>query len=62
MSPFAKKGFVDKRPCKTASILRFITQRWSLGKLPGIVMRDEELARHGSAAMGDLTGALDLAR
>ena len=62
VSPFAKKGFVDKTPYDTASILRFITRRWSLAPLPGVQMRDQGLARNGSKPMGDLSGALDLGR
>jgi hypothetical protein len=30
--------------------------------LPGVVMRDQGLARNGSAPMGDLTGALDFGK
>ena len=41
---------------------RFITRRWGLETLPGIRMRDEGLARNGSAPMGDLTQALDFAQ
>ncbi|HZT56138.1 MAG TPA: acid phosphatase, partial [Burkholderiaceae bacterium] len=62
VSPFAKRGFVDKTQYDTGSILRFITHRWSLSPLPGIVMRDAGLARNGSAPMGDLSAALDFAR
>jgi acid phosphatase len=61
VSPFAKKGYVDHTQYDTGSILRFITHRWQLAPLPGIVMRDAGLARNGSAPMGDLSGALDLA-
>ena len=59
ISPFAKRGFVDKTQYDTGSILRFITHRWSLPPVPGITLRDEGLRSHGSAPMGDLTGALD---
>ncbi len=62
VSPFAKKGHVDKTQYDTGSILRFITHRWSLKPLAGIVERDEALQRNGSAPMGDLSGALDFAR
>ena len=58
VSPFARKGFVDKTQYDTGSILRFITHRWSLAPLPGIVERDAGLAKNGSAPMGDLSGAL----
>jgi len=60
VSPWAKKGFVDHTPYDTGSILRFITRRWQLETLPGLKMRDEGLAKNGSPAMGDLTGALKL--
>lgn len=62
VSPYAKKGFVDSTQYDTASILRFITHRWSLAPLPGITLRDESLLRNGSAPMGDLTGALEFSR
>ena len=61
VSPWAKKGFVDKTPYDTGSILRFITKRWSLEPLPGLIERDQALQRNGAPPMGDLTGALDLA-
>jgi acid phosphatase len=60
ISPFAKKGFVDKTPYDTGSILRFITRRWALQPLPGIVQRDEGLRRNGNPPMGDLSAALEL--
>jgi len=50
ISPFAKKGFVDKTPYDTASILRFITKRWSLAPLPGVQMRDRALAEKRQAS------------
>ncbi|MEJ8821806.1 acid phosphatase [Variovorax humicola] len=59
ISPFAKKGFVDKTQYDTASTLRFITHRWSLPPLPGLVERDRALVKNGGRPMGDLTGALD---
>ncbi|HWH82411.1 MAG TPA: alkaline phosphatase family protein, partial [Burkholderiaceae bacterium] len=62
VSPFAKKGVVDQTPYDTGSILRFVTHRWSLSDLPGIALRDQALARAGSAPMGDLSAALDLGR
>jgi acid phosphatase len=60
ISPYARRGFVDHTPYDTASILRFITHRWSLPVLPGIQLRDSSRASHGLAAMGDLTAALEL--
>jgi phospholipase C len=60
VSPLAKKGYVDHTRYDTASILRLITRRFGLPKLPGLQLRDEQLASHGSAPMGDLTNALNL--
>ncbi|MEO8155048.1 MAG: acid phosphatase [Rhizobacter sp.] len=62
VSPYAKHGVVDKTQYDTGSIIRFITHRWSLAPLPGIVERDQGLLRNGSAPMGDLSGALDFAQ
>jgi acid phosphatase len=49
VSPFAKRGYVDKTPYDTTSILKFITLRFGLEPLPGV-----------RAKAGDLTGALDV--
>jgi len=62
ISPFAKHGTVDHTQYDTESILRLITRRFDLEVLPGITMRDQGLAAHGAAPMGDLTAALDLGR
>jgi acid phosphatase len=62
VSPFAKRGTVDHTQYDTASILRLITRRFDLGVLPGLTLRDRELAAHGAPPMGDLTNALDLRR
>ena len=51
VSPFAKRGYVDKTPYDTTSILKLITKRFGLEPLPGV----REKA-------GDLTSALELAR
>jgi acid phosphatase len=59
ISPFSKKGFVDKTQYDTASTLRFMTHRWSLPPLAGLVVRDNALLKNGAKPMGDLTGALD---
>jgi acid phosphatase len=61
ISPFAKKGAVDHTPYDTTSILRFITERFELPSLRGIVVRDRAVAANGEPPLGDLTGALDLA-
>lgn len=58
VSPLARQGFVDKTQYDTASILRFITRRWSLEPLPGVSMRDQALKANGFAPMGDLSAAL----
>ncbi len=50
VSPFAKKGYVDKTPYDTTSIIKLITRRFALEPLPGV-----------RSNAGDLTGALDLA-
>lgn len=60
ISPFAKRDHVDHTPYDTTSILRFITKRFELPKLHGIVVRDEAAASHGTPSLGDLTNALDL--
>jgi phospholipase C len=60
ISPFAKRGFVDHTPYDTSSILRFITNRFELPELHGLVVRDEALKTRGEPPLGDLTGALDL--
>jgi len=51
VSPFARRGYVDKTPYDTTSIIKLITLRFALEPLPGV--RDRA---------GDLTGALDLTR
>jgi phospholipase C len=48
VSPFARRGYVDKTPYDTTSILKLITRRFSLEPLPGV-----------RANAGDLTGAFD---
>jgi phospholipase C len=36
VSPFAKRGFIDKTPYDTTSILKLITERFNLEPLPGV--------------------------
>ncbi len=36
ISPFARRGFVDRTPYDTTSILKFITRRFALEPLPGV--------------------------
>jgi acid phosphatase len=49
VSPFAKKGHIEKTSYDTTSILKFVTKRFDLAPLPGV-----------RANAGDLTQALDL--
>jgi len=58
VSPFAKRGFVDHTIYDTGSILRFITRRFGLQKLPGLKLRDEAMIAAGGPPPGDLTAAL----
>jgi phospholipase C len=51
VSPYARRGFVDKTPYDTTSILKLITERFGLELLPGV-----------RANAGDLTGAFDFAQ
>ena len=60
ISPYARRGFVDHTPYDTASILRFLTHRWSLPVLPGVQLRDASLVANGLPPMGDLSAALEL--
>jgi acid phosphatase len=62
VSPFARRSYVDHTLYDTTSILRFITRRYDLPKLPGIIARDDVLEASGSKPIGDLTAALRLSR
>ncbi|TPJ74768.1 acid phosphatase [Mesorhizobium sp. B2-6-2] len=62
ISPYAKMGMIDHTQYDTTSILRFITARYDLPVLPGIVARDKALRNHDQPPMGDLTAALDLTK
>jgi acid phosphatase len=62
ISPFARRGEVDHTQYDTGSILRFITTRFGLPELPGLVARDGALVTAGGQAMGDLTAALEFSR
>jgi len=62
ISPFAKRHHVDHTVYDTGSIVRLITRRYDLPKLPGVVMRDSALIADGQRPMGDLTETLDLRR
>ena len=60
VSPHAKKGFVDHTVYDTGSILRFLTRRFDLAKLPGLTLREQAMRAAGGVAPGDLTAALML--
>ena len=62
ISPYSKKGTVDHTQYDTASVLRLITRRFGLDKLPGLAARDSALQAAGGQAMGDLVNALDLTK
>jgi phospholipase C len=51
VSPFARKGFIDKTSYDTTSILKLITRRFDLEPLPGV-----------RSNAGDLTAAFDFAQ
>jgi phospholipase C len=50
ISPFARRGFVDKTPYDTTSIIKLITRRFALAPLPGV-----------REPAGDLGNAFDFA-
>jgi phospholipase C len=58
ISPYAKMGTVDHNLYDTTSILRFITNRFNLPTLPGLVQRDAALKANHQPPLGDLTSAL----
>lgn len=62
VSRYAKMGTIDHTQYDTTSILRFITARYDLPMLQGLVARDTALRGNGQPAMGDLAAALDLTR
>ncbi len=58
ISPHVKTGHVEHTVYDTGSIMRFITRRFSLKKLPGLEMRERAMMRREGFAPGDLTEAL----
>jgi phospholipase C len=58
--PSCCKGYVDHTQYDTTSIPRFLTRRFDLPVLPGLVARDAALKANGRPPMGDLTDALTL--
>ncbi len=60
ISPHIRKGHVEHTVYDTGSILRFITRRFGLEKLPGLRMREEAMMANEGFAPGDLTEALQV--
>ncbi|RYY27162.1 MAG: acid phosphatase [Sphingomonadales bacterium] len=60
VSPHARRGAVDHTIYDTGSILRFITRRFGLPKLPGLIERELAMKMAGGPPPGDLTAALHL--
>lgn len=58
VSPHARRGEVDHTIYDTGSIARFLTRRFGLKKLPGLVEREQAMIAAGGPPPGDLTGAL----
>jgi phospholipase C len=56
ISPYARKGYVDKTVYETTSILGFIQKRWTLEALPGVT------SRQTAGVAGDLTNAFDFSQ
>jgi acid phosphatase len=61
VSPHARHGEVDHTIYDTGSIARFITRRWGLETLPGLIERDKAMVAAGGPPPGDLTQALRFA-
>jgi phospholipase C len=60
ISPYARRGTVDHTLYDTGSILRFLTRRFDLPALSGLLLRDQSMRAAAGAEPGDLTAALDL--
>ena len=60
VSPLAKRGFVDHTVYDTGSILRFITRRFGLETLPGLIERERTMHAASGFVPGDLTNTLAL--
>ncbi|MBU3076651.1 acid phosphatase [Sphingomonas quercus] len=61
ISPHARHGEVDHSIYDTGSIARFITRRFGLERLPGLIERERAMVAAGGPAPGDLTNALRFA-
>ncbi|MFT4047549.1 MAG: acid phosphatase [Solimonas sp.] len=60
VSPHARRGHVDHTIYDTGSIARFLTRRFGLATLPGLIERERAMLAAGGPPPGDLTAALDL--
>jgi len=60
VSPYARHGEVDHTIYDTGSIARFLTRRFGLRKLPGLIERERAMVAAGGPPPGDLTAALRL--
>jgi acid phosphatase len=60
VSPHARQGEVDHTIYDTGSIARFLTRRFALEKLPGLLEREQAMIAAGGPPPGDLTAALRL--
>jgi acid phosphatase len=60
LSPHARRGHVEHTIYDTGSIMRFITRRFGLPTLPGLMMRDNAMRAREGFAPGDLTEALNI--
>jgi acid phosphatase len=58
ISPHARRGEVDHTIYDTGSVARFLTRRFGLKKLPGLIEREHAMIAAGGPPPGDLTGAL----
>lgn len=58
ISPHARHGEVDHTIYDTGSIARFLTRRFGLERLPGLVERERAMIAAGGPPPGDLTQAL----
>ncbi len=59
ISPFSRKGLVDHTPNDSGSVLRFISRRFELDPLQGLIERNKALVSRGNKPFGDLTSALE---
>jgi acid phosphatase len=60
VSPHVRRRHVEHTVYDTGSILRFLTRRFGLEKLPGLQLREDEMRRNEGFAPGDLTEALTI--